>query len=290
MASNTMSTTTTPQKRWEQVVVGPSPRVSALFTLRGEPAADASRKPCYRGLNLGLHVGDEASAVTRNRQTLAQATVARPVFMKQVHGTHVVRLHPHSAIHGFHDSIEADGAFTTEPGVACVVMVADCLPVLMADDQGRFVAAAHAGWRGLAAGVIDATLEAACEATKVSASRVHAWLGPCIGPAAFEVGRDVLNAFEGSASMQARGSMANAFSPSPTASRHPDGAPRWLADLPQLAQQRLRSLGVNQIFVHAGCTFSDPARYFSYRRDGATGRHAAMIWLEESAQPGKGEP
>jgi YfiH family protein len=160
---------------------------------------------------------------------------------------------------------EADAAWTDEPGVACVVQVADCLPVLLAHPAGRGVAAAHAGWRGLAAGVLDATVQALCEGTGAEPVDLLAWLGPCIGPQAFEVGADVRDAFAADAAMLR-------YTP------RADGDPRWHADLAGLARSRLQRLGLQRVHGGRWCTVSEPSRFFSYRRDGVTGRLAAAVW------------
>jgi YfiH family protein len=163
------------------------------------------------------------------------------------------------------DALEADAAITTEPGIACTVMVADCLPVLFAAPEGRGVAAAHAGWRGLAGGVLQATVAALCEATACSAHELQAWLGPCIGPRQFEVGADVVAAFGAGPRFVER--------------VRPDGAMRWLADLPGLARERLQAAGITQISGGSLCTVEDASRFFSFRRDGVTGRMAGAVWL-----------
>jgi YfiH family protein len=218
----------------------------------------------WDSLNLGAAVGDSPEAVATNRALLAAATGATPVFLRQVHGTHVVRLGDDSVSR---ESIEADAAFTTERGVACTVQVADCLPVLLAASNGKGVAAAHAGWRGLAGGVLDNTLAALCEAARCAPVEVLAWLGPCIGPRQFEVGADVVQAFAGAD--------ARRFVPRTRA----DGSPGWLADLAGLARERLQSLGVCEVSGGTWCTVEQASRFFSFRRDGVTGRLAAAIWL-----------
>jgi YfiH family protein len=159
---------------------------------------------------------------------------------------------------------EADAAVATEPGVACAIQVADCLPVLFAAPRG--VAAAHAGWRGLAGGVLEATVQALCEATGDAPLQLDAWLGPCIGAGRFQVGADVLEAF-------------GADPARPGDAFHPELAGKWLADLPRLARQRLAALGVRRVHGGAWCTASDRARFFSFRRDRVTGRMAALVWL-----------
>ena len=241
----------------------PAPaRVRALCTTR---SGGVSQAP-YDALNLGEHVGDDALAVAANRLTLANSLTARPVYLSQVHGSNVVTLSDDSA-HG----MRADASLSTQPGLACTVMVADCLPVLFTNLQGSVVAAAHAGWRGLAGqggrGVLEQTLSAMD--SLASAADVMAWLGPCIGPQAFEVGDDVRDAF-------------TAQEPAARALFRPHGG-KWLADLPGLARLRLAQAGVEQIYGNDGglswCTVSNPARYFSHRRDRVSGRMAACIWL-----------
>ena len=231
-------------------------RIGALMSTR---AGGVSAAP-FDSLNFGRSVGDEAAAVAENRRRFAQATGARPVWLSQVHGTRVLRLRA-----GDGAAQEADAAITTEPGLACTVMVADCLPVLFAAPQARGVAAAHAGWRGLAAGVLEASVTALCDAAACTPSELHAWLGPCIGPRHFEVGADVLEAFGGGPHFVER--------------RRPDGELRWLADLPALARERLTAVGVRKIDGGTACTVEERSRFFSFRRDGVTGRMAAAVWL-----------
>src|SRR5512133_2059095 len=195
----------------------------------------------YDTLNLGDHVGADPHAVAANRVLFSRAVDARPVFMKQVHGTAgVVRLDRESE-----DGVEADGCWTDTPGVACTIMVADCLPVLLALQDGTRVGAAHAGWRGLAGGILEATLRAMGS----EAPTVRAWLGPCIGPQAFEVGPEVKAAFE-------------AHAPGAAAFFRAHTAGKWFADLPGLARRRLQALGITRIFGNDGsagwCTFSNP--------------------------------
>jgi polyphenol oxidase len=231
-------------------------RVGALMSTR---AGGVSAAP-FDSLNLGRSVGDEPAAVAENRRRFAQTIGARPVWMSQVHGTRVLRLRA-----GDGALQEADAAITTEPGLACTVMVADCLPVLFAAPQARGVAAAHAGWRGLAAGVLEASVSALCDAAVCAPGELHAWIGPCIGPSHFEVGADVLEAFSGGRHFVER--------------RRPDGELRWLADLPALARQRLNAAGVAKIDASTACTVEERSRFFSFRRDGVTGRMAAAVWL-----------
>jgi len=228
------------------------PGVRAAMTLR---AGGASGGP-YASLNLGDHVGDEADAVAENRRRLRQALAlpAEPLWLEQVHGTDVARF-------GGPVCPRADAAVALAPGQVCAVMVADCLPVLLADRAGTCVAAAHAGWRGLAAGVLEATVAA----LPVDPSQLVAWLGPAIGPEAFEVGPEVRDAFQ-------------AADPATEAAFRPGTGDRWMADVYLLARQRLARAGVTDVHGGGWCTVSDPGRFFSYRRDGVTGRMAAVIW------------
>jgi YfiH family protein len=237
------------------------PNVRAVCTTR-DGGVSVGR---YESLNLGDHVGDDPAHVARNRERLREALGARPVFLQQVHGTGVVSLD--AAQDAVHDGTAADACTATGAGPACTIMVADCLPVLFTDEAGHRVAAAHAGWRGLAGGVLEQTAKA-FEAD--GARRVIAWLGPCIGPRAFEVGPEVKAAFEAHA-----GEAAACFRPAPAAGK-------WLADLPALARQRLRAAGIGAVHGNDGsdgwCTVANPSRFFSHRRDGVSGRFAALVW------------
>ncbi|MCC7151180.1 MAG: peptidoglycan editing factor PgeF [Rubrivivax sp.] len=208
-------------------------------------------------------------AAAANRRQLALELGAAPVWLRQVHGAEVVRVDQWRA-----DAAPvADAAISATRGVACVVLVADCLPVLLCDTQGRAVAAAHAGWRGLAAGVLERSVDALCEAASCPPSALLAWLGPCIGPQAFEVGADVLEAFgvdpQAAPTWQAQAHFVRRD--------RPDGARRWLADLPALARLRLARRGVVRVSAGTDCTVHDASRFFSFRRDGAVGRMAAAI-------------
>jgi len=238
-------------------------QVGAVMTTR----CGGASVPPWDSMNLGSGVGDCAETVARNRRGFEQAIAAAPVFLQQVHGAHVVNVGgawPHAVPQA------ADASVTTEPGVACTVLVADCLPLLFAAPEGRAVAAAHAGWRGLAAGVVEATLRALCEAGKCGPSDVRVWLGACIGPRQFEVGADVLQAF----------GTDPARTDAPCFAPRPGGvAGKWLADLPLLARDRLCAAGVGAVSGGAWCTVEERSRFFSYRRDGVTGRMAAAIWI-----------
>ena len=210
------------------------------------------------GLNLGTHVGDTEHAVTHNRALLRQQLPSEPVWLTQVHGTRVINAdHPQT-------TIQADACIATRAGVVCAIMTADCTPVLLADSRGRVVGAAHAGWRGLASGVLETTVNAMRDC---GAEEILAWLGPGIGPQAFEVGEDVLDAF---AHLQADASVFRAIVDRPG---------KFLADLPALAKRALAGVGVTQVSGGEHCTVTDPKRFYSFRRERTTGRMASMIWL-----------
>lgn len=249
----------------------PAPaRVRAVFTTR---AGGVSAAP-YDALNLGDHVGDVLADVQANRARLAEKLAAQPVFLQQVHGRVVAHLTGPTA-----EPLVADASLTTQPGIACTAMVADCLPVLFTDTQGTVVAAAHAGWRGLLGvdgqGVLEVTYKEIMAVAHIpsaqQATEIIAWLGPCIGPTAFEVGPEVPAAFI-------------AQQPEAAACFVPHGAGKWLANLPGLARLRLQALGLQGIYGNDGsldwCTVSQPSRFFSYRRSGVCGRMAACIWLQ----------
>jgi polyphenol oxidase len=238
------------------------PRVGALMSTR----QGGISAPPWDRMNLGAGVGDAAPVVHENRARWARAIGAQPVWLNQVHGARVVRLSDGDA---GRSPATADAAWTDQPGLACTVMVADCLPVLFAAIDGRAVAAVHAGWRGLAGGVLEAALDALREGAGLAPSAVVAWLGPCIGPRAFEVGEDVLQSF---------GALGRA-DPRFVSRPRPDGSPRWLADLQALARGRLAQAGVHQVYASALCTVENASTLFSFRRDGVTGRMAASIWL-----------
>ena len=216
----------------------------------------------FDGLNLSFGVGDDPVSVSENRALLAARLrlPAPPLWMQQVHGTRVLEAgaaEPNST---------GDASIARSPELPCVVTVADCLPVLLCASDGTVVAAAHAGWRGLAAGVIENTVVE----MKVPPSRVMAWIGPAIGASAYEVGSEVRDAF-----VDWNPDDATVFSPSP--------AGRWMADLAGLARARLRRIGVRAVYGGDSCTHFDSRRFYSFRRDGRTGRFAALIWIERPA-------
>lgn len=230
-----------------------SPRVKAYVTTR---AGGVSRAP-FNGLNLGDHVGDEPGDVASNRALLNVCLPTKPLWLRQVHGTTVVMA---DATEG---GIEADGAYTAKPGTVCAILTADCLPVLICDRNGSIVGAAHAGWRGLSQSVIEKTIAA----MRVPPPELLVFLGPAIGPSRYEVGDDVRNIF-----INDDENAVTAFLPTANGT--------WLANLYELAQLRLRRIGVEDIYGGDLCTFNDSERFFSYRRNGQTGRMAALIWLD----------
>ena len=258
--------------------------VRAVFTTR---QGGVSRAP-FDSMNLGDHVGDQPAQVLANRARLQSAIGSRPVFLKQVHGSEVLALKSDTL-----DGKSADASLTSQRQLACTIMVADCLPVLLTLGDGSMVAAAHAGWRGLAGagpmagrGILEAVVESFRPLAQVeraqAAIKIIAWLGPCIGPSAFEVGVEVKAAFESSHAGASRFFVAT-------------GAGKFLADLPGLARFRLQALGITAVYGNDGsppwCTVSNPSRFFSHRRDaavgagngfgngfGTTGRMAACIW------------
>jgi YfiH family protein len=213
----------------------------------------------YASMNPADHVGDTATAVGANRQRLARVLdlPAAPVWLQQVHGTTVIDATDAPA------APQADAAFSCRPDVVCAVLTADCLPLLLCNRAGTVVAAAHAGWRGLAAGVVEQSVAA----LDVAPVQLLAWLGPAIGPAAYTVGEEVREAF-----IRHDPRAAAAFAPAPGGG--------WLADLYRLARQRLAACGIDAVFGGGRCTFTEAQDFFSYRRDGVTGRMATLIWLE----------
>ncbi len=263
----------------------PAPaNVRALVTTRGGGVSSAP----FDSFNLADHVGDAPAAVAENRRRLRQHLPAAPVWLQQVHGIKCAD----AQLAGNAEDIEADAAFTRASGVVCAVLTADCLPVLLCDDGGTVVAAAHAGWRGLAAGVIEATVAA----MNVPPERLLAWLGPAIGPTHFEVGGEVRETF-----LAHDATAAAAFVPG--------AAGKWRCDIYLLARQQLAALGIRRTTSadfngpprsqprlaapHGGadvglgrpctdfCTVRDAERFYSYRRDGATGRMASLIWIAD---------
>ena len=217
----------------------------------------------YQGLNLGSHVGDDLDTVLKNRRQLAQSAAmpSAPIWLNQTHSTVVVQVNQPTD-----NILNADGLFTSQSGIVCSAMTADCLPILLTNTQGTKVAAVHAGWRGLANGIIENAVAMFNDGE--SNGEVIAWLGPAIGATAFEVGDDVLRAF------------CNVDSQALQAFKPTGRTGKWWADMALLATQRLNSLGVRQVSSSGLCTYSDSERFYSYRRDGVTGRLASLIWIE----------
>ena len=231
-----------------------------MSTLRGEAGSGVSRAP-YACFNLGDHVGDDPAAVAENRRRLKQeaALPAEPSWLAQVHGVTVVDLDS-ARLKG-----PADGAVARGAGKVCAILTADCLPIVFATDSGDRVAAAHAGWRGLAAGIVQATVSAMHRAA-VSIGPIDAFLGPSIGASVYEVGAEVLHAMRRSL-------------PDAEAAFTPLANGKFRADLPALARQALAQVEVRSVYGGRWCTASDPDRFYSFRRERVTGRHAAVIWL-----------
>jgi copper oxidase (laccase) domain-containing protein len=260
------------------------PGVHALCSLRSGGVSSAP----YDSLNLGDHVGDDPAHVAANRLIFRQAIGARPVFLNQVHGQQVLELDAASP-----NASVADACMTAQPSLACTIMVADCLPVLFSTRDGRWVGAAHAGWRGLAAGILESSCQrlgaaasghrelaemtasvgqsAPAKKDAAAGADLLAWLGPCIGPQAFEVGDEVRQVF-----VAQDAKAAQMF--------QPQASGKWLADLAGLARQRLTALGVTQVFGNDGsspwCTVTQDSRFFSHRRDRVSGRFAVSIWRD----------
>ncbi len=212
----------------------------------------------YTSFNLGDHVGDDPDAVARNRALLREALMLplEPLWLRQVHGTNVVDAA------SAHIGVTADGAWTDRPGVVCAVLTADCLPVFLCDRKGTKVALLHAGWRGLAGGIVESGLRA----MNAPPEELLAWLGPAIGPDSYEVGEDVRRAF-----LEDDPGAAEAFRPA--------GAERWRADMYALARRQLRQRGVCAVYGGDRCTLRERDRFYSFRRDGVSGRMASLIWL-----------
>ncbi|GMQ45570.1 peptidoglycan editing factor PgeF [Vibrio sp. 10N] len=231
-----------------------APNVSAVTTTREGGVSNAP----FLGLNLGMHVGDIPADVEANRRQLASLAnmPSNPVWLNQTHSTVVAQLEaPTDAV------LDADASFTTVPGVVLSAMTADCLPILLAAKDGSAVSAVHAGWRGLADGIVE-------NAVSLFDSPLQAWVGPAIGFDCFEVGEDVREAF-----CTNHPEYAIAFKSHPSSGK-------WLADLALIAELKLKALGVDSVAQSGLCTFQDPTRFFSYRRDGQTGRMASFIWIK----------
>jgi YfiH family protein len=230
------------------------PNVRAFSTTRH----GGFSKGAWGQFNLGAHCGDHPDNVAQNRELLSALLPSNPPWLRQVHGTEVGSWND---MHNDPDS-EADALVSSQSGQVCAVLTADCLPLFFCNKAGTKVAAVHAGWRGLAAGILESTVLAMDN----DPSQLMAWMGPAIGPQAFEVGQDVYDKFTG-----LNPENRNAFKP------HKD---RWFADLYELARMALSRVGVERVYGGQYCTYSEPKRFFSYRRDGITGRMASLIWLD----------
>jgi YfiH family protein len=234
------------------------PAPANVHALQTNRHAGISQAP-YNSLNFGLHVKDNPVHVAQNRHLLSDYLPNEPVWLNQKHGLNVVDAANTGCLS------DADASFTNRKNVVCVTMTADCLPVLMCDEAGSVVAAVHAGWRGLCDGIIEATVTTMRAKFPIESSSLMAWLGPAIGPNAFEVGAEVRAQF---IAKDARAELA--FKP------HGD---KWLGDLYQIATQRLNALNITEIYGGGLCTYTDKENFFSFRRDGDTGRMATLIWL-----------
>lgn len=256
------------KKIFEKTIIPnwPAPlNVKAFSSTRVDMLSAHLSTGVYQGLNLGQHVGDDPKIVLNNRQRIQTALnmPSDPIWLSQVHSNQVL------SFEGSTDEIfEADGSFTQTPRVVCCVMTADCVPILLTDKQGKQVAAVHAGWRGLASGVIENAIEKFARP-----NQVMAWIGPAIGPSFFEVGQDVYDAFVGNDDSKDSGA-AKAFQ------FHPTALGKYFADMDQLVTLRLNRLGVTEVYSSQMCTFENTEQFYSYRRDGQTGRQASFIWIE----------
>jgi YfiH family protein len=230
-------------------------------------------KPPFNSLNLGLNAGDHFEDVLQNRSILKAHLPTGPIWLKQIHGVTVST--PASRQNLVDGPFEADALVSNIPNEVLAILTADCMPVLFASKYGDVIGAAHAGWRGLSGGVLENTIREMCSLSKgLRPQDITAWMGPAIGPTAFEVGQDVLQAF----SSQSQAVLSEAFRPIV-------GSPeKYLANLYLLAQDRLRSLGIEQIYGGEFCTVNDPMHFFSYRRDKDTGRFASLIWISDKTQ------
>ncbi len=242
--------------------------VKAFFTTRAGGVSANTEHADFGTLNLGRSTGDAPDAIDENRRRVAALLPHAPKWLSQVHGSRVVAAD--EVIH-LREDVKADAIATSIPNMPCAIMVADCLPVLFCDDAGEHVAAAHAGWRGLAAGVLENTVAA----MQIPAASITAWLGPAIGPSAFEVGNDVRDAF-----VSCDPAAAACFVP------RGDGYPdKFMADIYALARLCLARACVTRVYGGEFCTVNDASRFFSYRREGKmgrkSGRMAGIIWIEK---------
>ena len=244
-----------------------SQRIQAFCTTR----QGGLSQPPFNTLNLGLNAGDDSTDVLQNRSILRSTLPAEPLWLKQIHGITVSTPASRNALGN--GPFEADASVTNIPNEVLAILTADCMPVLFTSKSGDVIGAAHAGWRGLSGGVLENTIdEMIALSPGLTTSDISAWMGPAIGPSAFEVGEDVLQAF----AQQGQDILSKAFTPIiGTPGKH------W-ADIYLLARDRLRTLGIEQIDGGGFCTANDPERFFSYRRDKVTGRFASLIWIAKS--------
>lgn len=229
--------------------------IHALVTTR----KGGTSHPPFESFNLADHVGDDQAAVAQNREVLRAFLPSEPKWLKQVHGAIVANAD------NLTEPVEADASVAFQPDIVCAVLTADCLPVLFCDRQGKRVAAAHAGWRGLAGGV----LEASVAAMKCDPAEIIAWMGPAIGPQAFEVGDEVRETFVSNLPESVKAFKSGLVG-------------KWLADIYELARLRLARAGVTHVYGGGMCTFNDVEHFYSYRRDKTTGRMASLIWMQGS--------
>lgn len=248
----------------------PAPgHVKALFTTRRGGVSNNGANGAFATFNLGMHVNDRPADVKKNRALLRKYLPSTPKWLEQVHGTKSIWIEQAAEPPARE---KGDAALSRQYNTVCAIMVADCLPVYLCDTAGTIVGVVHAGWRGLAAGVIEQSIAA----MQIDPNTLMAWLGPAIGPDHFEVGDEVRRAF-----IAHDPGVADAFTVKTNLAVHTEK--KWYADIFKLAQQRLANAGVTQIYGGGICTYSDPERFFSYRRDGETGRMAALIWLEKAS-------
>lgn len=242
------------------------PKIKAFCSTR----VGGVSKPPFDGLNLGLNAGDDPMNVLQNRNLLRSILPTDPCWLRQIHGVTVST--PATRVTFMGGPYEADASVTNIPNEVLAILTADCMPVLFASKSGDVIGAAHAGWRGLSGGVLENTIREMCALSRdLMPQDITVWMGPAIGPTAFEVGEDVLQAFSG----QSKAILSEAFRPIS------GSAGKYWANLYLLAQDRLRSFGIEQIYGGDFCTVGDPANFYSYRRDKKTGRFASLIWISE---------
>ena len=246
--------------KYSDLIIPNWPAPKNVYALQTTRDGGASHAP-FNSLNFGSHVNDNPQHVAQNRQLLNQFLPNEPVWLNQIHGINVVDAADTDCLP------DADASYTSRKNVVCVTMTADCLPILLCDQAGTAVASIHAGWRSLCDGVIETTVKQ----MPVESNQLMAWLGPAIGPNAFEVGTEVRTQFI------AKDAQAELAFKKHGENQEQD---KWLADIYKIATQRLNNLGITQIYGGGECTYTDKEKFFSFRRDGQTGRMATLIWLE----------